>query len=173
MVLFVNCGIPASGKTTMAERIEEQGVKIISRDDVRNLFGDYSPSKEWYVMKIIEHTVKCHMINGMRVLVDANHASVAQRAQVLQWAKDMRMHGLMVATVILAYDCNLERCILRDKVRNDGVGEEVVRKQFEYYSPPTKLEGSNIVWVDAKETDVDSVLNPVWDLYPVEQDFRL
>ena len=168
--LFVKCGIPATGKTTLANRLVEEGVHVIGRDEIRRIFGDYSRVKEWHVVKIIEHSVKATILDGRHVLVDANHASITQRAQVLNWLKDLRsLHGTCSPGVILSYRCDLATCIERDSNREPSVGEDVVRKQFESYSPPTIAEGASVLHVDAMSTRVSEILQS----WPVPQEMTI
>ena len=166
--LFVMVGPPGSGKTTFARRMRTQrpGVgifhpdtaEVISRDEVRMPFGNYSPKKEIEVMRIIEGTVKGHLLRGGDVIVDANHCAIGQRAQVLQWTKDLWCSSAVSVRNVLVW---LPVTFDESLARKPDLDVSVIQKQHDAFTEPRIEEGAHVVRV---ESALESPIGPLFNL---------
>ena len=134
-------------------------IKWISRDAIRQLYGEYSPIKELQVMRTIEAMTKGYLLDGKTVIVDANHVTIGDRAQVLQWGRDLVSFGATPATAILYYaeSTNLDKCLRRNAKREQPIPEAFVRAQRDRLMTPMPAEAPVInIWND---TEPESVIH--------------
>lgn len=121
--LVITQGIPGSGKTTFARAwVEEdpQGRIRVNRDDIRSMLGPYwIPSREDLVTRIENMMVQSAVGQGYGVVVDATNFSKTGRFTNMlpsHWEVELKDFT----------DIPLETCILRDALRTNPVGRDVI-----------------------------------------------
>jgi len=143
-ILIALCGIPASGKSTLAESVvrilqREMQIKVVSTDDLRDeeYHRDFSPEKE--------RIVRCQTL---RIAADYLHRSVSVIHDDTNYYSSMRHDLRMVAQrasagfAIVHVATPLETAILWNSRRERPVPEHVLRRIAERLDPP----GSRYAW---------------------------
>lgn len=123
-------GLPASGKTTFAKAWVEEDPKNrvrVNRDDIRWMLGPYwIPSREDLVTRIENMSIQSAVGQGYSVIVDAtNFRSTDRFVNFLPSSYTVEIKDFT--------DISLEQCIARDQVRDNSVGEEVIRGMYNKY----------------------------------------
>ena len=159
MKLILTVGISASGKTTWAE--SQKNIVNINRDNIR--FSVVQPGSDW-------STYKFNKKNEKRVTeLELNAATEVTKfgsdiiisntnlnSKTREFWKDFAKHH-NYEFEIKEFPITLEEAIKRDNLRQNGVGERVIRKQYqqwlEYigrktYTPNEKLPKCIIVDID-------------------------
>lgn len=132
-ILYVMCGIPGSGKSTLSKKIASEN------DAVR-----FSLDEMGYVRqhKLIPHIVEA-LKNGESVVADSLYIKAQWRAELLEAVKDMD-----IKRVLLYMDVPLDVCIQRNRGREYPLHDFVVEHQFERFEPPALEEGwDEIIYV--------------------------
>ena len=160
MKLILTVGISASGKTTWAETQKHCMVNI-NRDDIR--FNIVQPGSDW---KTYKHNKKNEKI-VTEIELEVAEFAVRFEANIIisntnlnpktrEFWKDFAKHH-NYEFEIKEFPITLEEAIKRDNLRQNGVGEQVIRKQYqqwlEYigrktYTPNEKLPKCIIVDID-------------------------
>lgn len=133
----------------------------MSRDKIRDWFGDFAFDKEAYVLDTIQAITKGMLLDGRSVVVDANHVKALQRAEPLNWATDLRRrHDLRVETVFLYFPVTKEESILRreKEIKSGKVPLSVIEHQHRSLQVPRPSEGAAVLTVDAHKTDPKDIL---------------
>lgn len=131
--LMITRGLPASGKTTFARKLQP-GVVRVNRDDLRRmLHGErlFTQWAEWQVTIAQRAQVEALLRAGLDVCVDdTNLASKAVRG----WA-DLAARTGSAFEVHDFTDVPLEECLRRDAERpeEDRVGEGGIRRMYDRY----------------------------------------
>ena len=137
--LIITRGLPASGKTTFARKLQPAVVRI-NRDDLRRmLHGDrlYTQWAEWQVTVAQQAQVEALLRADIDVCVDDTNL----RSQTVQeWARTAARFGATFEVHDFT-DVPLEECLRRDAERPeaDRVGERGIRTMYERY-----LEGRTL-----------------------------
>ena len=167
-------GVSASGKTTWAK--EQKHCVNINRDDIR--FNIVQPGSDWTTYKFTK-------VNESRVTEIQN--VVAERAvkfetniiisntnlnpKTREFWKDFAKHH-NYEFEIKEFPITLEEAIKRDNLRQNGVGEQVIRKQYqqwlEYigrktYTQNEKLPNCIIVDIDGTVAEMNGRKPFEWD----------
>lgn len=142
--LYMYCGLPASGKTTHANRLAEDiGAKVVSSDALR---------AEWYgseeiqgnpakIFAEIERRCFNELNEGRSVIMDATNMNAGKRTNFLRkMPKDINSVCCVMATPFVD-------CVARDKMRSRSVGEEVIAKMRRNFQMPNYNEGWTEIWV--------------------------
>jgi len=123
-VLVMMCGIPGSGKSTMAEQYATMNsLKVVSRDEIRlsltgedeDYFANETAVFKQFVAKIVEH-----LKNGTDVVADATHLTVKSRQKLLNAVgKEVDLNTIMKCVLYVNTDLNtsLQRNNLRAGTR--------------------------------------------------------
>jgi predicted kinase len=162
--LLITRGLPASGKTTFARKLQPQVVRV-NRDDLRLMLHGRRLFTQWsegQVTAAQRATAEALLRSGTDVIIDDTNL----RARVVrEWAElAARFHaGFEVHDFT---DVGVEECIRRDAERSgsDHVGEEGIRKMYDRYLAGKRLP-LPIPWVDPGGTV--PVYEPDPDLPPV------
>ena len=131
--LYVMCGIPGSGKTTIAHNFSDI---VISSDEVRkSLYGDASiQCNAKLVFQIVDELV-LKSLQNKNVVYDATSISPKVRKRIIDKFKDK-------ANIIGVYvNTSLDICISRNNNRERVVPESVIRKMYSNFTIPTLEEG--------------------------------
>ena len=174
MKLIMTVGISASGKTTWAET--QRNIVNINRDNIR--FSVVQPGSDW-------STYKFNKKNEKRVTeLELNAATEVTKfgsdiiisntnlnSKTREFWKDFAKHH-NYEFEIKEFPIALEEAIKRDNLRQNGVGERVIRKQYqqwlEYigrktYTPNEKLPKCIIVDIDGTVAEMNGRGPFEWD----------
>ncbi|NJP32184.1 phosphatase domain-containing protein [Micromonospora thermarum] len=131
--LIATRGLPASGKTTFARKLQPSVVRV-NRDDLRRmLHGErlFTQRAEWQVTLVQRAQVEALLRSGADVCVDDTNL----RSRTLRdWADLAARYGAEFEVHDFT-DVPLEECLRRDAARPeaDRVGEAAIRRLFERY----------------------------------------
>ncbi|MCC6978081.1 MAG: ATP-binding protein [Candidatus Melainabacteria bacterium] len=123
--LIVFAGLPASGKSTFCDGLEEAGFVRISLDEIRKeIYGDASEIGDWKVTrKRFDELYNAALAAKKNIIIDNTNFMRSQRTRVIDMAKNAGYTDIHVAMM----DVPLEECIRRNKLRDRVVKEEVIR----------------------------------------------
>jgi predicted kinase len=143
--LLITRGLPGSGKTTFARKLQPNVVRV-NRDDLRLMLHGrrlFTPSAEVEVGEVQLAAVEALLRAHTDVIVDDTNL---RPSTVRKWAELAARHG---ATFELHdfTDVPLKECIRRDAARDqqERVGEEAIRRMHQRYVVGRKLE---VPWID-------------------------
>lgn len=148
--LILTRGIQGSGKTTHAKKwVEESPTSRIriNNDDLRNMFGPYwIPEREDLVSNTKRSIAIDAIQKGYDIIVDNMNLNPKE---VKFWQTIVDTHNNYITDpniVQLAwvqweyeiefkdfFDISLEECIERDSLRENPIGENVIRNTYEKY----------------------------------------
>ncbi|MEU8814292.1 AAA family ATPase [Actinoplanes sp. NPDC048796] len=131
--LLITRGLPASGKTTFARKLQP-GVVRVNRDDLRwMLHGTrlYTQWAEAQVTDVQRATVEALLRRRTSVVVDDTNL---RPSKVREWAELAARHGASFEVHDFT-DVPLKECLRRDAARpeNERVGEDAIRRMFDRY----------------------------------------
>lgn len=131
--LYVMCGIPGSGKSTLSKRIaDDYDVTRFSLDEMG------------YVrqFKLIPHIVEV-LERGESVVADSLYTKLQWRTELLDAVKDIECRR-----VLICMDTPLCVCLQRNRGRKNPLPDFVIEHQFEKYEKPALEEGwDEIIYV--------------------------
>jgi predicted kinase len=142
-VLIVMCGLPASGKSTYAQWLEESGMfKRVCPDLIRKLmYGDESiqgNGKE--VFEYAYSQLKAFGDYGKNVVFDATNIDRKRRKELV---KEMRPYFDVI--ICKWFSTPFATCVARNEERERQVPFDVMKRMALYFQPPTLDEGFDIV----------------------------
>jgi predicted kinase len=137
--LIIMRGLPAAGKTTFAHNFvraraaEERSAFRIGRDDIRNLLclGSAPRKKcigtreqEDIVTELEEAMIRAMFASGAHwVVEDSTNLYQTSIERLVELAAD-----LSVVPTVITLDTPVGECVALDALREDSVGEDVIRK---------------------------------------------
>lgn len=135
--LIVFSGIPASGKTTISERLAKENNYIrISMDE-----GNYVKHDD-----MIDDIVG-HLKDGRSVVADSLYDSAQHRVNLLD-----RVQSIECECICIVMNTPLEECIRRNNTRKNPLPSGLIQCISEHYETPSLDEGwNNIVNIDMKQ----------------------
>lgn len=131
-------GLPASGKTALANQMKGGYTKVHSSDELRQeLYGDVNDqthNQELFVE--LHRRIKQDLIDGYDVIYDAANINKKRRIAFLQELKNIicRKRCIVVMTPY-------ERCVELNNLRDRKVPESVIRNMLLNWQPPDYSEG--------------------------------
>lgn len=131
--LLILQGAPASGKSTFARQLahEDKSYVIVNRDSIRNSRGDYwIPSQEDYITSIEEFSIKNALGRGYNVIVDATNLN---QITINKWKVIADEFNAEIEFKM--FEISFEDAVARDKLRDNSVGEKVIKEFFRKYFP--------------------------------------
>jgi predicted kinase len=139
--LAIMCGLPRSGKTTLAKRLAHEGWVQVCPDEIRmELHGQpFVKEAESRVWAVACDRARDLLKGDHNVLIDATNLTKKSRSS---WCKLADEFGLILDIYLV--ETPLEVCL----ERNTGTGavpEDVLRRMNETYQRPTETEGRIIV----------------------------
>lgn len=150
--LMLMCGIPGSGKTTIAKKMINNSIKYISRDEIRFLMlgeKDNYFSKEKEVFEEYMNQINNALRNGYDVIADATHLSKGSRAKVLNRLA-VKPDTVIVACVCVSLETALERNSKRAGLAK--VPESQIRRMARSIELPSYEEGIDYVFRCVNDT---------------------
>lgn len=146
-IVYLLCGVPASGKSTYCKNNVPKDAVYVSRDVIR--FSMVKPnepyfSKEDAVFKEFIRQIQEAIAAGKDVYADATHLNGSSRA------KTMNAIGRDKCDFqALVFKASLDGCILRNAGRSGRafVPEHSIEEMFHRFTIPTSNEGISKVWI--------------------------
>lgn len=135
MTVYVLCGIPASGKTTLAKQLAEQhDATIHSIDDIPNAWDSHDIDgafrRQWM------DNIKTDLQNGNSVVCDSTALNSVSRKWILKELSAFDCEKILCIKVV-----PVEMCIQRNANRNRKVPEENILDMAKVLEAPAKDEG--------------------------------
>ena len=141
------CGLPASGKSTIArERAKLDDANIHSSDEIRaELSGDISNQNiNEKVFQTLHKRIKDDLENGKNTIYDATNITYKRRMAFLR-----EIERFNVEKICYFAATSYENCIMNDSNRQRQVGTEVIKRMYSSFWIPQMYEGwdeINVVW---------------------------
>lgn len=137
--LLITRGLPASGKTTFARKLQPDVVRV-NRDDLRRMLHGRRLFTQWaegQVTHAQRAAVEALLRARTSVIVDDTNL---RNKTVREWAELAAKHGASFEVHDFT-DVPLDECVRRDAARpeDDRVGEDAIRRMHERY-----LKGRNL-----------------------------
>lgn len=136
-------GIQGSGKTTYAKQwvLEDPEHRIrLSYDDIRNMFGKYwVPSRESLISRVKRPFLYYSMLEGYDIIIDnmnLNDKEVEFYENAIKIYNKEVEQGLNYNKYEIEFKdffIPLEECIRRDSLRENPIGEEIIRNTYNKY----------------------------------------
>lgn len=145
MVQFIMfCGVPAAGKSMIAEKYFN-GYTIVSSDGIREeIFGDATDqTHNAEVFEIARKRVIAALKEGKNCVLDSTNINSKRRISFL---KNLRHISCEKICYIVAP--RPEICYERNKSRERQVPEYVIKRMFENFQVPSKAEGFDEILVE-------------------------
>lgn len=163
MVKFIMmCGLPASGKSTYAQKLaKEQNANIHSSDEIRKeLSGDINNQDiNKLVFKTLHNRVKEDLRNGKNCIYDATNISYKRRMAFLQELNKIPCEKICVLVAATYKDC-----LDRNAQRERNVPEEVIKRMYMNFNTPYYYEGWDdivIKYTSDKYTSFGNAISPI------------
>lgn len=138
---YVLCGIPASGKTTLAHQLAEQHNAIVhSYDDLPNSWGNLDKDDSFFVQWI--DNIKADLSNGNSVVCDSTTLTSEVRRRIVDEVSAFDCEKVLIVMVT-----PVETCIARNKGRYREVPENQIRLSACLIQAPTDDEGWDEIYV--------------------------
>lgn len=157
MKLFIEQGLPASGKTTHARGLVDNGnVARVNYDDLRlSLFnGKWSPTKERAVQDAAKAMVRSLLGQGLNVVIDNTNLT---EKHIQRW-KTIAHEFVGCSVEVIRHNVSLLECVDRDSFRHpdDHVGRAVIERMSLQAGWTTFDPEDKIVIVDVDGTLINS-----------------
>ena len=125
-------GLPASGKSTLAKKMVEEGkgrVKRVNQDDLRLMIdnGKYSKANENQIKAVKRMCIEYWLSEGYDVVVDDCNFG-KNESKLRSFVKDMECPDIKVNLVKV--NTHVDECIRRDAKRAVSVGKDVILKMY-------------------------------------------
>ena len=132
-------GLPASGKSTLAQEYAEEYHAVIESSDAmrEELFGDVSvQDKNKELFEALHKRIKEDLAFGLSVVYDACNISYKRRKAFLDEIKNLCSHKICVV-MCTPYD----ECIKRNMHRERVVPRSVIERMYMNFNIPYWYEG--------------------------------
>ena len=142
MTLYVLCGIPGSGKSTMSMQIaKEQNAKLYSYDAIKR---DSKLTSFDDICAFIYQRIITDLSNGFNVVYDAPHTKIKHRVAILEHLADV-----YCTKVLITMKTPLDECLRRNSHRqgHEYIPEHIIHDFYNSFEPPDLGEG----WDEIRE----------------------
>lgn len=140
--LIVTVGLPASGKSTLSEKLKEEYDAIVLSSDVirEELFNDVNfQGDNTKVFETLHKRANEYLLQGKNVILDATNVNRKRRIHLIK-------NEIKADEYICHYlNTYMGTCFYNDSKRNRKVGYDVINKMFKTMQIPIKSEGWNEV----------------------------
>lgn len=131
-MIHVMRGLPASGKTTHAKKLQENhpNIKRVSKDDLRAMLqlGKYTPESEELILTIRNKIIELAIRHQHDIIVDDTNLNPVHITELTKLAEK-----LFADIDIIDMDTPVEECVRRDQHRYARVGAQVIFNMYEKY----------------------------------------
>lgn len=138
MKAVITVGVSASGKTTWASEMINEGWRDINRDWIR--FNIVAPGKDWSnykfnkanekeVTEVQEKMIMESWSDGQNIIISDTNLNSGRRANLIKTLEDL---GYEVE--VFAFPVTREQAVKRDNLRANGVGEGVIYNQWQKWN---------------------------------------
>lgn len=137
MLLIYTLGLPASGKTTWAnERVaKDKGQSVlVCKDDIRVELQKHGKVLEKEVIQVEDEQIKTALKAGKDVIVADTNLNPFHKERLTEIAAE---YGAEILCKNFTH-ISLQECIRRDKLRENSVGENVIRSMHNQYIKPKR-----------------------------------
>ena len=142
MNLIIMCGIPASGKSTVAKLFNSN---IVSTDSIREeLYGDESiQGNGREVFSLAYSRIRNYLSLGENVVFDATNIRKKDRKKVIDIGKEYNCDNIIICYCSTPLEIVLERNANRER----KVPVQVIKRMFTNFEEPSYAEGVNYICV--------------------------
>lgn len=131
VTLYMLCGLPASGKTTIAKQFEKElGVKRHSYDDVLSKFNYTNTWGKWI------DNIKNDLKNGYDVICDNTNLFSWYRKSILT-----RLSNINCRKILIIVNTPIKQCVKNNQNRNFKTTTEVIYDCSKNFEEPCISEG--------------------------------
>lgn len=154
--MIMLCGLPASGKSTFAQILQEMEYHVYSLDVIREelLKNADKQDQNVYVFEVLHKRIKKDLLNRISCVYDDANLSMKKRKSFLNELKNIPC----IKKCIL-FATPIKVCKERNNNRHRKVPDEVFDKMIRSFWIPMKYEG----W---DEIEVHTIPNYIYD-YPI------
>jgi predicted kinase len=133
MKLTLLCGIPGSGKSTDAKRLDFDGHLVLSSDEMRAVIGagESDQGVSGKVFETLEYCAKYWLRRGRDVVIDATNYNRKSRERFVQIGKQMRAN-----IIAYVFRTPLAECKRRNAARPRVVPEHVLERMHAGFEIP-------------------------------------
>lgn len=123
-------GLPASGKTTYARKLVDEGWVRVNKDDLRAMLNNSKWSKvnEAFVLALRDEIIIRALVNGNNVVVDDTNLDPKHLVQFESIAAEF-----LADFEIRFFDTPVRECIRRNELRANPVPEKVIYDMYNRY----------------------------------------
>ena len=133
-MIYILCGMPASGKTTYSQQLAKQlNAKLYCYDDIPQ---SSNPKKFEMLHKQMWANILNDLQQGFDVVCDDLHTTKKQRADILNAVKNAECEK-----VLIVLNTPLEICLERNRNRKRRLPDFVVTSIHKTFERPTLNEG--------------------------------
>ena len=139
MKIIMLKGLPASGKSTWAReyQAESGNYLVISKDEIRKMFGGYTPKREKDVLRVRNELIKLGIKLKKNVIVDDTNLNPKHERYICQLARDLKCKFELNDSFM---SVTPEECIKRDLHRGEkAVGSSVIWEMYYQWIAPDPL----------------------------------
>lgn len=139
MTLYVLCGLPASGKTTLSTKLaNEHNAKIYHYDEFKK---GSKPQESKQTHQRLYSLIAQDLLAGYDVVLDDLHLALEWRQSLLTTIKNIPCKKILIVMTT-----PLEVCVARNTERNNGLPNSVIYHLNTRYCPPSLDEGWDDIW---------------------------
>ena len=165
---YLMCGIPASGKSTVAQHIAQKtNAVIISSDEIRReLYSgqEYDPEQNRETFKVLGQRFRATLKTGQNVIIDAVNRRPSERKKYEASAKKQ---GYCTICVFCEKSCENAIRANHSRPKEKRIPDGVIRLNdaafTDYFTAPRQKEGWNKFWtVDGDSFHNGGFSKPRW-----------
>lgn len=134
MMFYVLCGIPASGKTTLATSLaKEINAKLYSYDVIKrnSKIGSFED-----ICTLIYQRINTDLSNGFNVVYDAPNEKLKYRKDILNMTSN-----IVCKKILVVMATPLEQCLERNRTRKNRLPDFIIQQSKQMFELPTLAEG--------------------------------
>ncbi|HEY9784132.1 MAG TPA: AAA family ATPase [Candidatus Obscuribacterales bacterium] len=126
--LILLIGVPGSGKTTLAKKVQERGYHVLNADSIREeLYGDPNTQGDpVQVFSIFFDRLEKAMSQGLDIIIDNTNINSKQRKPILDRAAKFGYSDVQLWLL----DVPLQVCLDRNRARDRVVQEDIVSNMY-------------------------------------------
>lgn len=138
--LYYTLGLPASGKSSVARDMcnSDKNLRRVNKDSIRAMIlnGErWKPVREKQVIEARNILINAHLEAGRSVIVDDTNFGPSHVEAFNRIAAE---HGAVVECIDLTY-VPYDDCVLRDSLRENPVGADVIRRMWSQFILPQTI----------------------------------